>query len=1235
MERVTAISANRAFSAFAVTLLAALLILLVFRPGDESAAAVDLGDPNAWIEHGLDGELLQINALTGEVTTRIEVAQDGDDFVALPHGDGAVVLDTSSNQVSLVSGSQLSVGEPIDVPLTEGATDRDVRVFGQDERDGDIVVIDEDQLIVVDPGSGLVTPTLLPSPIQTPVQDVNGTIFGLDPEGSALVRIGADGVNPVATVTESLAAETDQRSIVRSGGRIFALDPARLSMSEVLPEGGLGNPVCMRSIANGAIHGGAGPEDEAIVLSLNAAASTLAISTADGVCSELDVEVTNGEYGSPVAVGGVAYLPFWEQGRIISIDLETGDIIGDLPFGTSGDPFELEVFGSMVWANERLGPFAAVVEADEITAIAKISAVTAVAGDSGEDGDGSSITDGGDQEDTLRSIGDSGDVVFAAESDELDSSGTGTGSADDGEAIAETDEPNSIPRPEAFGIELEDAALPPEPEEDESPEEPTVDDELDSDDEVEPPDLGQALVANFVVSTVEATVGETIRFTDTSLGLPIGWLWTFGDGTTETTPNAEKVWDEAGDYEITLTVTNANGVSSSQATTVRIVPETEVIAPNADFQFSSRTIEEGGSVSFESTTTGDADILEWDFGNGRTGVGEEVTHTFEQAGQFLVVLIASNEAGSTTSAVEINVVAGIEPPIAAIAPSPRMVEVGQRVTFESVSLNDPTQTRWSFDDGEEATGVSVRHAWSEPGEYRVVLRVENSEGMDRTFTDIVVEERVVEPISVFTQSATDVLVGETVRFSNESLNNPDELRWEFDDGTNSSRANPSHSWDRAGTYRVTLRAENEAGSNRSGVTITVSDPVDPPVASFSVSSNVIATGTDVRFTDSSGSNPEQWRWEFEGAGSAEERNPFRRWDRAGTYTVRLTVTNEGGSSSSQTEITVIDPPTAWFGFEMVDANTVRFFDQSQNATQWLWNFGDGATSNEQNPTHFFSGGSFDVSLTTANEVATAGPATQRVTISQPPVAVASCTFDGGQLYCTSDGSERASSFQWSAEGSVTNFTPNGATTSFSFDRGGRPTVTLVVTNDQGESDTVSILAPRVSAGLEPRVLDVRVASVDGDLVQLVSDFDRDPTNWVWNIAGVELVAGANTSSPTFRVPGNGTYSGDVIASNLFGDDRDPVRFTIDTIDPEEPEIEASFTWSVIEPGVVAFVNTSTGPDDAIVVFRFTGEIEIIDGDRNRPIVRYPDEGGTFPVLLVVRDDDDRDVARADVFVPPA
>ena len=142
-----------------------------------------------------------------------------------------------------------------------------------------------------------------------------------------------------------------------------------------------------------------------------------------------------------------------------------------------------------------------------------------------------------------------------------------------------------------------------------------------------------------------------------------------------------------------------------------------------------------------------------------------------------------------------------------------------------------------------------------------------------------------------------------------------------------------------------------------------------PVAFFDV--NEQPGSTVVAFTDHSYYNPTEWTWDFGDSNTSTDQNPSHTYASEGTYEVCLTAANANGSGVFCKNINVVLPaaPTADFSFS-ANFLEVDFTDLSGNQpNEWLWDFGDGNTSADQNPTHVFGvGGLYTVCLTASNAV---------------------------------------------------------------------------------------------------------------------------------------------------------------------------------------------------------------------------------------------------------------------------
>lgn len=220
-----------------------------------------------------------------------------------------------------------------------------------------------------------------------------------------------------------------------------------------------------------------------------------------------------------------------------------------------------------------------------------------------------------------------------------------------------------------------------------------------------------------------------------------------------------------------------------------------------------------------------------------------------------------------------------------------------------------------------------------------------------------------------------------VTFTDKTTGSPTSWKWDFGDGTSGTEKNPKHAYTAAGTYTVTLTANNGASSNIATKTnyITVTAGTPAPVAGFS--SNV-TSGTSpltVAFTDTSTNSPTSWNWSFGDGTSSTEKNPKHTYSAAGSYTVALTASNTGGSNTATKASyitataggTTLQKPVARFWGSRTSGTaplTITFTDNSTNSpTSWKWDFGDGTSSTLQKPRHTYSTkGTYSVTFTATN-----------------------------------------------------------------------------------------------------------------------------------------------------------------------------------------------------------------------------------------------------------------------------
>lgn len=248
--------------------------------------------------------------------------------------------------------------------------------------------------------------------------------------------------------------------------------------------------------------------------------------------------------------------------------------------------------------------------------------------------------------------------------------------------------------------------------------------------------------------------------------------------------------------------------------------------------------------------------------------------------------------------------------------------------------------------------------------YTVKLTVTNTKNhLDSTISKTIILYPV--PTAAFTSNAGCAELG--VKFmdlSNYSIIKLKSRVWDFGDTTYSNDTNPLHNYTAFGTRTASLTVVSENGCIDTAEQVVTINP--PPHAVFKV--QTICLGDTMFFSEAStlsSGNIISWEWDF-GDGTQETisqsnyRSPYHLYTVPGNFLVSLKVTTDSGCSDILYKTAAVGdfPTPLLLADSPICLNTpVRFFDQTtltnDTLTLWEWDFGDGKTSRQQNPSHVY------------------------------------------------------------------------------------------------------------------------------------------------------------------------------------------------------------------------------------------------------------------------------------------
>ncbi len=641
-------------------------------------------------------------------------------------------------------------------------------------------------------------------------------------------------------------------------------------------------------------------------------------------------------------------------------------------------------------------------------------------------------------------------------------------------------------------------------------------------------------------------------------------------------------------------------------------------------------------VNFTDLSSGNPTSWFWDLGNGNTSTAQNPSAIYVTPGLYSISLTVSdgtnNSSISKSSYIQV-----FNNPVADFSISAQSGCIPFTTSFTDLSSStDGTINTWTWDFGDGTTSSlsNPTHTYNSTGTFSVSLVVQDDNGCqdDTLFSNLITVD--YPPVAGFTMSGNySCYQPFTVNFSNTSSGNITSYAWDFGDGNSSSLSSPSHTYSSFGTFPVELIVTTNFGCTDIFRDTIV---IEPFVAAFTSNLTQICQGDAVQFNNFSGPNANSWQWDFGDGATSSSANPLHVYNSAGDFTVTL-IASGNGCPDTVIKVNLIHvqpyPLIDFFTLDTFSCSlpyTVSFTNQTVNGVNWFWDFGDGSSSNAQNPVQTYTTeGSFSVSLTATGSNGCPAVLTKSyyVVVDVPVADFYAFPINHGCIPLpvlfndSSQSTDPIVSWQWDFGDGSTSTLQNPMHV---YNVPGTYNVSLIITTAGGCIDTV-IRPAYIQVGTPP--LPAFTWAPDTQCVhQNVNFFDASSNtlSWQWDFGDGSTDTARN---PVHAYADTGTYTITLTVSNMGCDSVLVIPKIITIIGPV-----AQFTDSIncLTPLTVLFTDQTINPHQSWWWDFGDGAVDSIPN----PVHNYA-AFGTYNVMLIVTDSltGCPDTFRNDVVIP--
>ncbi len=689
-------------------------------------------------------------------------------------------------------------------------------------------------------------------------------------------------------------------------------------------------------------------------------------------------------------------------------------------------------------------------------------------------------------------------------------------------------------------------------------------------------------VADFTASPTAGCAPLVVNFTNTSTGAT-SYFWDLGNTTTTAVTNPSTSYLTPGTYTVKLTAYNGSS-SSVKTIVITVYPN-----PTPIFAANDTVVCPGVPVTFTSTSISGvpgATTCYWNYGDGNSGTGNPITHTYTAPGNYNVTLSVTNAQGCVASLTRTTYIDVFPKPTANFGATPANgCTVPHNVTFTNTTTGSgPMTYAWAFGDGGTSTLGGPTHSYGSFGSYTVKLVVTDANGcMDSITRSSYIN---ITNISASFTGPTSGCIGAPLLFTSTSGAGL-SCSWDFGDGGTGSGTAAGHVYTAAGTYSVRLIVSNGYCNDTIVHTVTIAPS---PLSSYTITPPEPCPAPSTRTFNASVAPGSTVTWIYGDGATGTGASTTHTYTSNGIDTIKLVVTSPSGCRDSITRVDtifdliplIIDTPNTGckpltvhfsaFAYTSIPGGIIRYYPYG--ISSYTWNFGDGSpASTTPAPAHVYTAvGVYTITCTIITANGCPATDTAIVYVGEPPTVTFTatptriCAHDA--VTFTSSHTGTVTAYQWDfGDGTSSSDTfgytvheyhiPGVYSPTLTAYYNGCPSDPFVFHNITVDSPTASFT---VTYLCNPRT---RAQFTNTSL---------GATNWLWQFG--DGFTNSTTFSPTHDYPALTTYTVTLTTHNVASGCRDTVSQVIDFSRPT-PDFVASDT-TVCQADLVTFTPLVTG-----------------------------------------------------------